>query len=396
MMTRTTITLSREALTKNINAINALTGHRSLALVVKSNAYGLGIDQIASLADRHQGVSWICTAGISEALPLRNKGITKPLLVLSYLDGDLEEAIRRGIHLSVRSIKEAQALAVAAEKARSHAYVHVKIDTGMGRTGLLPDEALPIIHEMTKLPRVTVYGIFTHLSDTGHDTLSYCQMQLERFDTLLDELKAADIAIRCTHAQSSSSLNFRPRRSYSFIRAGASVYGLWKSPRQKKLIHAIDPTFDLEPVAQWRARIIQLKQLPAGASVGYQRTFTTQRPTVLALVPVGYSDGYPYALSNKGVALIGGQQVPVVGIVSMNITAFDVTDIGAEIGDELILLGDGPGILPHEIAYAAGLITNQISTALHRSIKRRIVESHQSLYIGNKELASDLKLKAEY
>ncbi len=271
MTKRTRLLLSRSALYANIGTINGLTGHDSLALVVKSNGYGHGMYEIASLADVHQGVSWICTTDISEALTLRHKGITKPLLVLSYPDGDLEEAIRRGIHLGVSSLKEAHAVAAAAQKACSQAYIHVKIDTGMGRRGILAD-VVQQVHSMIKLPQVTVYGLFTHLSDTGHENTSYCELQLDRFDTVLDELKAAGITVTCTHAQSSSSLNVKPRRRYSFFRAGAAAYGIWQSAHQKKLMQAIDPEFDLVPVGEWRARIVQVKQLPAGSYIGYQRT----------------------------------------------------------------------------------------------------------------------------
>ena len=391
MTKRTRLLLSRKAFKENVDAINRFTGHPSLALVVKSNAYGHGMYEIASLADVHHGVSWICTAGISEALSLRHKGITKPLLVLSYLDGDLEETIRRGIHLCISSQDEAHAVAAAAQKARVQAYIHIKIDTGMGRMGLL-DTVVEQVHTMSQLPHIKVYGAFTHLSDTGHEDTSYCEMQLERFDEVLDELEAAGVKLACTHAQSSSSLNFKPRRAYSFIRAGAAAYGLWKSPKQKEIMQSLDPSFDLTPVGEWRARVTQIKELPEGSYVGYQRTFKTMRLTTLALVPIGYWDGYPHALSNKGVALLHGQYAPVAGVISMNIAVFDVTDIPAKVGDELILLGNAPSIAPHEVARAAGCITNEITTAVHSSIERSIVEYHAPLSISFQSQPADTVL----
>ncbi len=379
-MTRTTITLSRRAFNTNVSKINDLTGYQALALVVKSNAYGHGIFEIASLAESHSEVSWICTAGMQEALFLREKGIKKPLLVLSYLDGSLEQAVRLGIHLVAASLGDAQAIAAAAQSVQMTAYVHVKVDTGMGRLGILADQAVQTIYEMTKLPFLKIYGVFTHLSHTGHADQDYSYRQLARFDEVLDDLGAAGIAISCTHALSSSSLHLKPKRTYSFMRVGASAYGLWKTTKQIQLLEEVDPSFKLTLVFEWKTSIIQVKQLPAGSNVGYQLTFTTQRPSTIAIVPIGYWDGYPHALSNKGVALLRGYQVPVVGIISMNLAAFDVTDVpGVRQGDELVLIGNAPMVRPYEVAQAAGQITNVLMTCVNSSINRNIVEEHQSL-----------------
>ena len=388
-MTRTTITLSRTAFNTNVSKINALTGYSSLALVVKSNAYGHGISQMASLAESHPEVSWICTAGIQEALYLRGKGIMKALLVLSYLDGSLEQAVRKGIHLVVGSLEEAQAIAAAAQIVRRDAYVHVKIDTGMGRLGILADQSVQAINEMTKLPNLIVYGVFTHLAHTGHADQDYSYQQLARFDEVLDDLEAAGISIACTHALSSSSLHLKPKRKYSFMRVGASAYGLWKTTKQIKLLEELDPTFSLSLVLEWRTSIIQVKRLPAGSNVGYQLTFTTSKLSTIAIVPIGYWDGYPHALSNKGTALLNGYQVPVAGIISMNLAAFDVTDVpGVKVGDELVLVGDASLVRPYEIAHAAGQITNVFMTCINSSIKRILVEEHQSLLNEQSNVAS--------
>ena len=375
-MIRTHITLSRSAFNTNITRVNSFTGYSSLALVVKANSYGLGMIPLSLLADKHPGVSWLCTVGISEALTLRAAGITKSIVVLSYHDGSLEEAIKQDIHLAATSLQEAEAISVAAQKAGKAASIHIKIDSGMGRNGLLAHEALDIIHRMRHLPSLELYGIFTHLSDTGHADLSYSYLQLERFDRLLDDLEAAQIIIPCTHALSSSSLNLKPRRRYSFMRVGAAAYGLWKNPTQIELVNAIAP-LELIPVVEWKASITALKTIPAGEYVGYKRTFFTKEPTKLAMVPIGYSDGYPYALANKGKAYIRGHIIPVVGIVSMNIVAFDVSKVpDAQVGDEIILLGHSSPILPYEMAHDAGYITNLLMTGLHPAIERDVVEEH--------------------
>lgn len=379
-MIRTTITLSRGAFTSNISKIVNLTGMSSLALVVKSNAYGHGMLEIASLAQANPHVTWLCTAGIQEALLLRKKGATKPLLVMSYLEGSLEEAIIEGIHLVASSWEDAQAIASTAQKIGKTAFIHVKVDTGMGRLGIHADRTVALINEMTKLSHVVVYGVFTHLSHTGHADQAYSYQQLARFDDILDDLKAAGIVIECTHALSSSSLHLKPKRKYSFMRVGAAAFGLWKNPHQMQVVKEVDPEFSLTPILEWRTRCIQVKQLPTGSVVGYQLSFITTRPSVIALVPVGYWDGYPHALSNKGKAMINGHIVPVAGIVSMNLVAFDVTDVpDVKVGDEFILIGNASHLLPYEVAHIAGQITNVLMTCINGSIERTIVEQHHSL-----------------
>ena len=229
-MTRTTLTLSRSAFNSNISHIANLTGCTSLAIVVKSNAYGHGILPIASLAQAHQEIGWLCTAGVQEALFLRAQGITKPILVLSYLEGNLEEAVIEGLHLAVCSWEDVQAITAAAQKVGKTAFIHVKIDTGMGRLGILANQAVRIVNEIMKLPSLKVYGVFTHLSNTGHADQDYSYRQLAQFDDVLDDLEAAGIAIPCTHALSSSSLHLKPKRKYSFMRVGAvCLWSLEKS-----------------------------------------------------------------------------------------------------------------------------------------------------------------------
>lgn len=380
MYTRTTITLSRSAFNHNISQINALTGHDGLALVIKSNAYGHGLLQIAQLGQAHPGVSSFCTVGLEEALQVRRAGITKPIISLSFLDGDSAQAISQDIQIGVSSYEEAVAVSAAAKQVGRTAKIHVKIDSGMGRMGFLPHEFLKALNALKRLPNLELYGIRTHLSDTGHTDLSYSTQQLALFNNLLDEVEAMGTIFTAIHAQSSSSLNLIPERRYSCVRIGASAYGLWKSEMQRKLLTDQHPGFSLRPILEWRTPIIQLKDVPAGSYIGYKRTFKTVRSTRLAIVPVGYWDGYPYGLSNKGVAYLKGYLVPVTGIISMNMTAFDVTDVpDVLVGDELVLIGIIPQILAHQVASAAGLITNEVTTHIHSSINRTIVEAHTPL-----------------
>ncbi len=377
-MQRTSIQLSRQAFNSNIIQIQKAAGQSQVAVVVKSNAYGHGIREIAQMAQEHELVTWLCTVGVQEALILRQNGITKSIIVLSYLDGNLDEAVDQGIHLTVSSYEDALALNAAAQRTGKKAFIHLKIDTGMSRLGILPKDALSFIRAVEHLDHVVLYGIFTHLCDAPNTDQRFSYQQLNSFDELLDMLEAAGISIPCTHALSSSALCIRPSRNYTFIRAGAGAYGLTKSDTHSKLLKAAHPDYTLMPVLEWKTIIIGIKRIEPGATVGYDRTFVAQRPTLLALAPIGYYDGYLRSQSNRGYARIGNHLAPVAGIVSMNLTAFDITDIPeVKLHDPIILIGSYPPLTATDCARSAHIITNEIVTHLNPLIERTIVEAHQ-------------------
>lgn len=382
MNQRSSITLSKAAFVFNSEQIKKAAGPSQVAIVLKSNAYGHGLSPMAQLAQEDPNIAWICTAGIQEALQVRALGVTKPLLALSYFDGSLDQAVSQDIHLGLYTIEGLADLHAAAQRVGKKAYAHIKIDTGMSRLGLHPQYTLSFIKAAQEFPNVELYGIFTHLCDTPNIDQTFSYQQLAQFDEVLDLIEAAGIAIPCTHALSSSALCIKPQRPYSFVRAGAAFYGIWKSPTHRELVRKLHPDFDLKPVLQWKTRIIELKKIPAGASVGYDRTWRAQRPTILAIAPVGYYDGYDRRFSNRGVAVIKDQYAPVAGIVSMGLTAFDVTDIPyIHLHDEIVLLGDAPRISAHECAYSAQIITNELVTGLQASLERTIVPEHKPLII---------------
>ncbi len=382
MKKRTSIQLSQAALHYNIAQIKKAAHASGVGLVIKSNAYGHGLKEIAQMAQSDHHITWLCTAGIEEALHLCTQGIDKPLLALSYLDASLQQAIHHNIHVALYNLEDAYALNAAAQEVGKKAYVHIKIDTGMSRLGIDPNNAFSFINALKQLPHIELYGLFTHLCDTPNPDSSFSYHQLKIFDDLIELIEAAGIKISCTHAQSSSALCIKPARPYTFIRAGAAAYGIWKSEEHRMRIRTLHPTFDIKPVMQWSTHIIQLKNIPTGATVGYDRTLRAQRPTLLAIAPIGYHDGYARSLSNRGTAVINQHYAPVAGMVSMNMTAFDITDIpNVKIGDQITLIGDAPKIVVHEIARTAHMITNEIVTSINASIERKIVSEHQPLAI---------------
>jgi alanine racemase len=377
MDTLTKIELSRSAFHHNINSITEAAGNAEIALVIKSNAYGHGAHEIVQLAEENNHISWYCMAGLQQAIELKKSGTQKTVLALSFLDANLEEAVAAGIHMMVYTLEDALAISNAAQHVGKQAFVHIKIDTGMCRLGIQPYDALLFIRALQLLPHLHLYGIATHLSDTPNPDQRFSREQLRSLEEVRELCKGMGINFAAAHAQSSSALAVPTEHRYTHIRVGAAAYGIWKSEEHKSMLLKHHPALTLQPVMVWKTKIIQLKKAPAGSQVGYDRTFVTKRPSVLAVAPIGYWDGYPRSLSNKGHALIHNQLAPIAGIVSMNIATFDVTDIPeAQLHDEIILLGDAPGIRAYEVAQTAKLIANEIITHINPSIERAIVEQH--------------------
>lgn len=370
------IELSAAAFNYNIEHIKQAAGGSQVALVLKSNGYGHGLRECALFAKHNPDIAWTCTGSISEALQVYPIVPEKPILVLYSLDNSFEEAIAKNIHLTVQTLEDLHAINATARVLGTPAFVHIKIDTGMSRLGIIPEEAFSFIQEMRSLSHVILYGIHTHLGDTANQNQTFSYLQLQRFDDFLAALESAGIHIPCTHALSSSGLAIKPLRTYSLVRAGAFAYGIWKSERHKQLVLQQHPTFDLEPVLEWKAPIISLKTIKQGDVVGYDRTFTAERTTKVAIVPIGYAEGYPRALSNKkDIALLNDHPISVAGLVSMNLTAFDVTDVPhVSIQDSIVLLGGKSNASINACAQAAGIISNEIAVSLSSRVQRVIRE----------------------
>ncbi|MBA3751770.1 alanine racemase [Candidatus Dependentiae bacterium] len=370
------IELNRSAFNHNIDHIKNAANGSQVALVLKANAYGHGLKELAAFAQSNQTVSWICTATLTEAFLVRNLVPEKPILVLSHSDSCLEKAISLSIHLTVYTIEDAYAISRAAQKTGRTASIHIKIDTGMGRLGFTPDEAPSFIQKVRLLPSIAVYGIYTHLCDTPNADQSFSYLQLQRFDDLLVSLESMGISIPCTHALSSSGLVIKPSRTYTFLRCGAFAYGNWKSESHRKLLLRDHPQLHLEPILRWKTPVIALKTIKKGDSVGYDRTFIAQRQTLLALTPIGYADGYPRALSNKkDVAVYNNHLLSVAGLVSMNITAFDVTHVPTiKLYDTITVLGGTENSSIYRCAQIAHTISNELSVHINSQFRRVITE----------------------
>jgi len=375
-ITQTWIEINKNAFDHNIASLHTIAEHQKIAVVVKANAYGHGISEIAQLCQQNPHVHMLCTVSISEALHLRSIGITKPILVLGIFDRDPAYAIAQNIEFVIHDATTVQQLNAIAQNLQVQCKIHLKIDTGLSRLGIAPNDALAFVQFIQTLSHVQVYGICSHFAESPKEDITYTLHQYQQFHSVLETLKMQNIEIPYRHiANTSGSLSF-DFPDTSLIRVGACAYGLIPSNATLQRVQAKHPDFSLQPALSWHARIMHIRTIPAGSAVGYDRRFTTNRTTKIAFLPIGYTDGYSKRLSNKSQVLIKKQNVlaPVIGRIAMNMTSIDVTDIpDIAVGDEVLILGDHPMINAIHLAeliesYNPREFTAGLSMAIRREI----------------------------
>lgn len=336
---------------------NAIGNVSQLAVVIKGNGYGHGLHQIASLCQQNEHINWLCVAQLSEAIALDY--ITKPILVLGYSDINPEYAVGKNIHFMLDHIEYAQQLNEIGKKHSFQFNVHIKVDTGLSRMGVLAKNALNFIKQIQKLDYINISGIFSHFSASDSNP-KFTQWQFTQYNTILEQLN--DLGINAMHKHMSNSASISTimyPQHFNFFRVGIGMYGFGLDK-----IH-------LQSVLTWKTRIVNIKTVAKDSLISYTGSYQTTRITRIALLPVGYYDGYDFRFSNKTCVLINGNYAPVLGRIAMNITIIDVTDIQAEIGDEVILLGMDEKINVNTLA-ALGEITNirEILTGINPLISR--------------------------
>ena len=312
--------------------------------VVKADAYGHGAVRCAALL-AELGMDWFAVSNLSEAMQLRRGGITQPILVLGYTPTDcIGRLTEHRITQTVFSREYLQALTQAAQEAGVTAEIHLKVDTGMGRIGFSPeDEAdFAAMAALNRNSALRVTGIFTHfaVADENGAGEAYTQAQFERFTALCGRLEAAGLNIGLRHCCNSAGIIRYPAMHLDMVRAGVSLYGLLPSG---DCAGQIEP----HPVMRWQTVISMVKEIAAGQSVSYGRTFTAPQPMRVATLSVGYADGYSRGYSGRGSVLIHGQEAPILGRICMDQCVVDVTHIPqAAMGDRVTLAGqDGAGCI---------------------------------------------------
>ncbi|MBP7125185.1 alanine racemase [Myxococcota bacterium] len=372
--------VSTGALAANLREFRSLVGPRcELAVVVKSNAYGHGL-VLASRAFRDAGADVLCVQDLWEAEALREAGIGSPVHVLGRVEPDqAPEAVALDVSLVVYDADLLRALDASTPPGR-RTRIHLKVETGTHRQGVSLEEALALADLARSLRGVEVAGVASHFADvedtTHHD---FARRQMDLFREALEAVRGAGWPGARGDLANSAATILWPEAHLDRVRLGIGAYGMWPSAETRvsaAMIHR--DQVSLRPALTWKSRIAQVKKIATGEFIGYGRTWRTPRPTLLAVIPVGYADGYDRGLSNLAHVLIRGQRAAVRGRVCMNMTMVDVTDIpGVVPGEEVVLLGSqGDETLTAErLAQWAGTINYEITTRIAESVPRVPVET---------------------
>nr|WP_255592350.1 alanine racemase [Thermosulfurimonas sp. F29] len=355
------------ALRANLRALKALLPEETAVLaVIKSEAYGHGLLEVARVLSQ-EGVYGFGLSEPEEALRLRRAGLALPLFLLSGFEPDwLPEILRLRIIPALASLHMIEAAAEFSRRKGIALEVHLKMDTGMHRLGLTPEELPAALNLLRENPQLRVSGLMTHLACAEKPEDPLTREQLRLFHQLKNALSREFPSLRFFHAANSAGIIFLRGAGGNLVRPGISLYGGYPSFRARARVK-------LRPVMTLKARILEVKNIRAGEAVGYGPLYRAREPRRIAIVPVGYDDGYPRGLSNRGFAWLRGRRVPVVGAVSMRSLTLDVTEVEGEVkpGEEVILLGGAEERVPvDELAELAGTISYEIFCALGRRLVR--------------------------
>ncbi len=370
-MPLTWIEINKKNLVHNIREFQKIAPNSQIWPVIKSNAYGHGLTEIASILESENLVAGLAVVSLDEAVSLSYL-TQKPIMVLSYFDFNEEQlalAQSKKISLPIYDLETAEFLDKMADKLQGKFLVNIKIDTGTSRLGFLLSEANEAIKIISQKNNLIINSLYTHFAESEAEEQEFTKKQLNNFLTLCAKWPQFK-----KHAACSAATLSQKEAQGDLIRLGLSLYGLWPSAASKR--RAWENKMCLQPVLTWKTKIIQLKKLSVGTSIGYNRTYTTTTDCLLAILPVGYNEGYDRSLSNKAEVLFKGQRYKVRGNICMNLMMVELPlDSDAQIGDEVVLLGhDGQNYLSvDELAILANTINYEIVTRLHPQIKRVIV-----------------------
>ena len=355
------------ALRWNFRQVRKKVGRKVQVLsVVKANGYGHGACEVAKALE-HEGSDAFGVATLEEGVELREAGIRSPIVVLAgFYPAQLDQLLRHRLIPVAIEPDGLRRLETLARKRGVSLGFHLKVDTGMGRIGFLASEIDFWLPELSRLRSLRLGGLFSHFSHAENVGGIYTQNQLKLFHGLVARLRSAGYDPPLVHLANSAAVIALPSAHFSMVRPGLMLYGIYPSPGMASQVA-------LKPVLSWKTRILQLKKIPKGSSISYGQTFVTRRESLIATLPVGYADGYPRLLSNRGAVLVRGKRAPIVGRVCMDLTMIDVTDIrGVQQGDEVVLLGHQgrEKLSADEMALWAETISYEILTSISARVPR--------------------------
>lgn len=376
------VKVSLGALRHNAALLRDLVGARRTAFVLKGNAYGHGLVPVARAVEPF--AARLCVYAVDEGLALREAGITAPVLVLGPVSPDaLDDALGAGLELAVWSPGEfPRRLCTAARKRQRTAPVHVKVNTDLNRLGFEPHELVDALEDFLRMPELSIAGIFSHLASAEELDSPYTMHQLAAFEQalaaskpLLDRRKLAPLA----HIAASAAAMLWPQTHLDMARFGIALYGLWPSRATREAVAS--PGIDLRPALSYVSKLVAVRTIAAGSSVGYGGTFHAPRDMRIGVVPAGYADGVPRALSNRGAFLVDGARCPIVGRVAMNMSEIDLTaSPRARVGSTVTLIGcDGDAAVDaDDWATWADTINYEVVTRLPADLPREYAEDERA------------------
>lgn len=370
----TWVEISRDALSENVRNFRTLIGDGAiLCPCVKANAYGHGLKECSKVF-MDAGADWLAVNSLYEANVLREAGIDSPIYILGYVDLDsLEGAVDLNCRLVVYGRETIEKLGKIGRAVK----VHIKVETGNNRQGVLSQEVLEFAKYIKSFSNIELEGISTHFANIEDTTEhAYAEQQLARFHAAIRGLESHGIDIPIKHCANSAATIIFPKTHFEMVRPGIATYGMWPSNETYlSYIKEVGGDFALRPAFTWKTKIAQIKTIETGEYIGYGLTYRTGHRTRLAILPVGYYDGYDRGL-NGAYVLINGQRAPVRGRICMNITMVEVTDIAeVRLEDEVVLIGKSGDeeIRAEQFGAWAGTINYEVTTRVNERIPRILV-----------------------
>lgn len=364
--------INLSALKKNLGQVRAQVGHCPILAIVKANAYGHGAEAITRfLSEQKTAIKMFGVAFLEEALALRSAGIHDPILILTGCALDqIPDIIAHELTPVVFDLQILEALSKNAVTQGKQLKVHLKIDTGMGRLGISPEKVRAFVKTALSTPMITIEGILSHFAEADLDDLSFAQKQLTIIKNILADLEGEGMTVPVCHlANSSAILQFKSAH-LNWVRPGLMLYGY--SPLKEST------SVKLRPIMQVKARIIALKKVPKGTPISYGRSFVTPRESRIATVAIGYADGYPLSLSNRGLMIVKGVLAPVAGRVCMDMCMLDVTDAPPlALGDFVTVIGaeGAVSMWADHVALLAKTHTYEILCGIGTRVERRYIQT---------------------
>lgn len=375
------IEVSRGALSHNLGEFRRiLPDGTKLMAVVKANAYGHGLREVAPLA-LEAGADWLGVNEVDEGLALRDLGLMAPVLVMGAVPlGRLDDAVDAGLRIVVSTQEQAAALAEAGRRRGRRVAVHLKLETGLNRQGVQVEALVDLARLVAAASWLELEGLYTHFANIEDTTdHTFAALQLSRFCEGLSLLDAAGLRPSVAHCACTAAALVVPDTSFDLARVGIGMYGLWPSKETQLSVYMQerDTAVDLRPVMTWKTRVVQVKEIRRGAPIGYGCTERATHDSRIGILPVGYYDGYDRGLSNQGQVLVRGERAFVRGRVCMNMTMVDLTHLdGVAAGEEVVLLGgEGPDRISAEfVASQLGTINYEVVTRVGAHVPRLVVD----------------------